>query len=179
MPQPKKSGQAKKKPETEVSEPGGGRLSEEQVRDYLKEVRDLVVLTGDRLQETLDDAVRRGRMTRDDADRLLQNLLSAGRRQTQDIVTEIEQLLERSRDNMKSAARKTPGGDKAMQQVDRVRRASGVGGFPIGGYEDLTAAQVTERLGDLSPADLRKVRDHERRNANRKSVLGAIERKLG
>ena len=30
----------------------------------------------------------------------------------------------------------------------------------------------------LSPAELRTVRDHERRNANRKSVLAAIDRKL-
>jgi hypothetical protein len=38
---------------------------------------------------------------------------------------------------------------------------------------------VTKRLGGLTPAQLRKVRDHERRNGKRKSVLGAIERKLG
>ena len=50
--------------------------------------------------------------------------------------------------------------------------------FPILGYDDLTAAQVTGRLGDLAPAELRKVRDYERRNANRKSVLAAIEQKL-
>ena len=34
---------------------------------------DVMVITRERLQDTLDDAVRRGRMTRDDADR------SAGR----------------------------------------------------------------------------------------------------
>jgi hypothetical protein len=60
-----------------------------------------------------------------------------------------------------------------------VRRAAGLGpSFPITGYEDLTTTQVKERLGDLSDAELRKVRDHERRNANRKSVLSAIEKRL-
>ena len=49
---------------------------------------------------------------------------------------------------------------------------------PVVGYDDLTAAQVTARLDDLSPPELRKVRDYERRNANRKSVLSAVERKL-
>ncbi|MDX6732015.1 MAG: hypothetical protein QOC54_1963, partial [Baekduia sp.] len=44
--------------------------------------------------------------------------------------------------------------------------------------DDLTAAQITKRLGDLTPAELRKVRDHERRGEARKSVLAAIERKL-
>ena len=43
----------------------------------------------------------------------------------------------------------------------------------------LDTDRVTERLSDLTPAQLRKVRDYERRNANRKSVLSAIERALG
>jgi hypothetical protein len=51
--------------------------------------------------------------------------------------------------------------------------------FPILGYDDLTAAQITVRLGDLTPAELRKVRDYERRHDARKSVLAAVERKLG
>jgi hypothetical protein len=71
-------------------------------------------------------------------------------------------------------------GDPALQQVDRVRRAAGVGPtFPILGYDELTAGQVNSRLGDLSPAELRKVRDYEKRNANRKSVLNAVGAKLG
>jgi hypothetical protein len=61
-----------------------------------------------------------------------------------------------------------------------VRRTAGVGpNFPITGYDDLTADQVVKRLGTLTPAELRKVRDNERRNANRKTVLAAIESKLG
>ena len=38
---------------------------------------------------------------------------------------------------------------------------------------------MRSRLGGLTPAELRKVRDYERRNANRKTVLAAIEAKLG
>ena len=60
-----------------------------------------------------------------------------------------------------------------------MRRTAGVGpSFPITGYDDLTASQVQTRLGTLSPAELRKVRDHERRSAKRKTVLQAIESKL-
>lgn len=192
-----KSSRARRAPATKrpaaspATTASSGRISEDALRAYLKEIRELLVLTGDRLQETMDEAVRRGRMTRDDADRLVQSLVSSGRRQTQDVVADIEALMERSRDETRkrtkqsvktvtSAARRPPGTDKALQQVDRVRRAAGVGAtFPISSYDDLTAAQVTERLADLTPAELRKVRDHERRNANRKSVLGAVERKLG
>ena len=115
-----------------------------------------IVITRDRLQEVLDDAVDRGRMTRDDATELLAELIRRGRRQTDDL---LESLL--------------------SAPADRVRRVTGLGpSFPIAGYDDMTAAQVTERLGDLSAPELRRVRDHERRNANRKSVLTAIERKL-
>ncbi|TML29355.1 MAG: hypothetical protein E6G30_04355 [Actinobacteria bacterium] len=140
-----------------------------------------VVVTRDRLQESLDDAVRRGRMTRSDANELLVEILRRGRKQTEDVLADIEQLLGRSRGQLDTARRAVTGKatDRALREVDRVRRATGTGSFPISNYDDLTAAQVTERLSDLTPAQLRKVRDYERRNANRKSVLGAIEKALG
>jgi hypothetical protein len=126
-----------------------------------------LTLTSDRLQETVDDAVRRGRMTRKDAEELLGTLVAAGRAQTEAILADVEQLLGRG------------GGDAVLRTVDRARRRVGVGAFPILGYDDLTAAQITRRLTDLTPAQLRKVRDFERRHEGRKSVLNAIERKLG
>jgi polyhydroxyalkanoate synthesis regulator phasin len=129
-----------------------------------------LTLTSDRLQETVDDAVRRGRMTRKDAEELLSTLVTAGRAQTEALLADVEQLLGRG------------AGDAVLRTVDRARRhiGAGVGGnFPILGYDDLTAAQITKRLTDLTPAQLRKVRDHERRHDGRKSVLNAIERKLG
>jgi polyhydroxyalkanoate synthesis regulator phasin len=129
-----------------------------------------LTLTSDRLQETVDDAVRRGRMTRKDAEELLSTLVAAGRAQTEALLADVEQLLGRG------------AGDAVLRTVDRARRRVGgsVGGnFPILGYDDLTAAQITKRLTDLTPAQLRKVRDHERHHDARKSVLNAIERKLG
>ena len=107
-----------------------------------------LVITRERIQEVLDDAVARGRMTRADAADLLTELVRRGRRQTDDL-------------------------------VGTARRAAGLGSsLPIAGYDDMTAAQVIERLDGLGPAELRAIRDHERRNANRKTVLSAVERKL-
>jgi hypothetical protein len=131
-----------------------------------------LTLTSDRLQEAVDDAVRRGRMTRKDAEELLSTLVAAGRAQTEALLADVEQLLGRG------------GGDAVLRTVDRARRrvgaGVGVGGsFPILGYDDLNATQIAKRLADLTPAQLRKVRDHERRHGARKSVLSAIERKLG
>jgi hypothetical protein len=129
-----------------------------------------VMLTGDRIQEVVDDSVARGRMTRTDAEDLVQRLISLGRQQTEDAISDLEQLLGRGA---------STGGDRVLRHVDKARRAVGIGTFPILGYDDLSAGQIGERLGDLTPAQLRKVRDHEKRNANRKSVLASIERKLG
>jgi len=128
---------------------------------------DAVLITRDRLQEVVDDAVQRGRMTRSDASELMAEIFSRGRRTSEDLMAEVDQRL---------------GGpaDRVRREVDRARRATGIGPvFPISGYESLTAAQVQSRLDSLSSAELRKVRDYERRNANRKTVLAAIETKLG
>jgi hypothetical protein len=57
--------------------------------------------------------------------------------------------------------------------------AHGTPEVPIDGYEELTVRRAIERLGGLSPAELRWLRDYERRHANRKSVLDEIERVLG
>jgi polyhydroxyalkanoate synthesis regulator phasin len=164
---------------TTSPEPAGEGVREQLQR--LLNPLELVVLTRDRVQGALDEAVERGRLSRNDAADLTAELLSRGRRQTDDLLGELEALLSRSRDQIGGARRRVSApADRMVREVDRARRAAGIGPpFPIFGYDDLTAAQVQARLGDLTPPELRKVRDYERRNANRKSVLGAIEQKLG
>ena len=49
----------------------------------------------------------------------------------------------------------------------------------MAGSRALTAAEVAAELDGMSDADLRRMREYEKANANRKTVLGAIERKLG
>jgi polyhydroxyalkanoate synthesis regulator phasin len=159
----------KPSPATTSSDAPTGEGLREQLQRILNPL-ELVVLTRDRVQGALDEAVKRGRLTRQDASDLAAELLARGRRQTDELVSELEGLLGRS---LGSPA------DRVIREVDRARRAAGIGpSFPIVGYDDLTAAQVQARLGELSPPELRKVRDYERRNANRKSVLAAIEQKL-
>jgi polyhydroxyalkanoate synthesis regulator phasin len=143
---------------------------------------DLVVLTRDRIQETLDEATKRGRVTRSDANDLVAELVRRGRSQSEELLTEIERQLDRGRSQVESATRKARRAepvDRVVRTADRARRAARVGpSFPILGYDDLTAGQVTARLGELKPAELRKVRDYERKHANRKSVLEAVEKAL-
>ena len=161
-------------------------VTDEEARSTLVGVRDLlaksVMLSSDRIRETLDDAVRRGRITRDDAEDLVDKLVAVGRLQTEDALARLETIAGapgRAGEKARSAVRRTPGTDRVLREVDRVRRTAGLGSaFPISGYDDLTAAQVVERLSELEVADLRKVLDYEKKNANRKSVLNAVEKRL-
>ena len=175
MPQPKKTSASARKPAAKKpAAPTALPTSTDDLAANLGALRERLVssltLTSDRLQEAVDDAVRRGRMTRKDAEELLSTLVAAGRAQTEALLADVEQLLGRG------------AGDAVLRTVDRARRRVGgtVGGtFPILGYDDLNATQVAKRLADLTPAQLRKVRDYERRHQNRKSVVNAVARKLG
>ena len=118
-----------------------------------------VLLSRRHIEEVLDDAVARGRMTRADAQDMVQTLLSRSARATDDLLSDIERMLGGSGDSLD-----TP--------------AEGGGAQPIPGYDDLSAAQVQERLDGLTPAELRKLRDYEARHGNRKTVLDKINRKL-
>lgn len=105
-----------------------------------------VAVPFDRLQEALDDAVRRGRIQRRDAEELAARLLGGVGGGVQDLV------------------------GSARARVSR--------GLPIADYENLTAAQVTQKLDELTDPQLRVVRDHEVHHANRVSVLRAIDKRL-
>lgn len=110
-----------------------------------------VAVPFDRLQEALEDAVRRGRMQRRDAEELAAKLLATVGGGVQDLVGNVVRGL---------------GGEAPA------------GALPIDDYETLTAAQITQRLDGLSDAQLRRVRDHEVHHANRVSVLRAIDKRL-
>jgi len=111
---------------------------------------DLVVLTRARLQEVVDEAVQRGRITRSDAAELVAALVARGR----------------------------SGADGVLNgSLDMARRVAG-GQPAITGYDDLTAAEIADRLDGLDLAQLRRIRTYERANANRKTVLAAVERRL-
>jgi polyhydroxyalkanoate synthesis regulator phasin len=143
-----------------MPQPAKTTPAREQLRRVLNPL-DLVIITRVRLQEVVDEAVERGRITRGDAADLVTDLLARGRSQADDLLAELEQLLARA-------------------PMEAARRVAGLGPeFPITGFDDLTAAEVVAELDGMSDADLRKVREYERANANRKTVLGAVERKLG
>jgi polyhydroxyalkanoate synthesis regulator phasin len=171
---------------------GRGDKSVEAFRNALERS---LVLSRDRLQEAVDDAVKRGRMTQSDANELVNRLVTRGRKQTDDMMKELERLLEQARTEVESRlapARKRAeraasrvskttreAADPVLAEADKLRRRAGVGaGAPITGYETLNATQVKARLKDLNAADLRKVRTQEKRGKSRKGVLDEIEKRL-
>jgi hypothetical protein len=130
-----------------------------------------VLITRKHLEEVIEDAVKRGRMTRDDAQQMMQTLLQRSARQTDDFLADLERLLGRGR-----TLEPSPSGQGGAKKRQRPRRPSS--NLPIASYDELSAAAVQDQLEGLTPAELRRLRDYERRNANRKTVLDAIGRKL-
>jgi hypothetical protein len=125
----------------------------------------VVLVSRKTIDELFDDAVRRGRMTRSDAQEMVQSLVARGARATDDFLSDVERMLGTRPEGLEPADE--PGDGRATTQ-----------NLPIENYDDLSASQVQEQLEGLTPAELRKLRDYEQRHANRKTVLDRIERRL-
>jgi polyhydroxyalkanoate synthesis regulator phasin len=125
----------------------------------------MVLVSRKMVDELFDDAVRRGRMTRSDAQEMAQSLLSRGARATDDFLADLERMLGSRGDTLEPPADAEDGRGSAPS-------------LAIADYDQLSAAQVQDRLEGLTPAELRKLRDYEQRHANRKTVLDRIERRL-
>lgn len=172
---------------TESEESTGAEQSVQAFREALEKS---ITISRDRLQEVVDDAVRRGRMTRGDAEEMVGRLATRGREQAEELLAQLERLLDQVRevpdrarqevgDRAEQARRRAVGAvDRPLAGADRVRRAARVPGFPITAYDQLSIRQIDRRLQELSRVELRKVRDYERRNKARKGLLRALDRKL-
>jgi polyhydroxyalkanoate synthesis regulator phasin len=158
------------------------------------------------MQEAVDDAVRRGRMTRGDANELVSQLIARSRKQTDAMLKDLERLAaqvqkevlartttgrkragaaaRRARREVRTATGRAAraardAADQPLARADELRRQARVGSsFPITAYDQLTVPQIKARLAGLTAAELRKVRDYERRNQGRKGILTTVDKKL-
>ena len=73
---------------TEVSEQDATR-AEQSVQAFREALEKSVTISRERLQEVVDDAVRRGRMTRGDAEELVGRLVARGREQAEDVLGQL------------------------------------------------------------------------------------------
>jgi polyhydroxyalkanoate synthesis regulator phasin len=172
---------------TEAEESSRAEQSVQAFRDALEKS---ITISRERLQEVVDDAVKRGRMTRGDAEEMVGRLATRGREQAEDLLSQLERILSQARE-VPDRAKQEVGGraetarkrtvaavDKPLAGADRVRRAARVPGFPITAYDQLSIRQIDRRLQELSRRELRRVREYERKNKARKGLLRALDRKL-
>jgi polyhydroxyalkanoate synthesis regulator phasin len=164
--------------------------AEQSVQAFRDALEKSITISRERLQEVVDDAVRRGRMTRGDAEEMVSRLATRGREQAEDLLAQLERVLSQVREAPERAKQEVGGRaeqarkrtvaavDKPLASADRVRRAARVPGFPITAYDQLSIRQIDRRLQELSRQQLRKVRDYERRNKGRKGLLRSLDRKL-
>jgi len=138
-----------------------------------------VTIPRERLQEIVDDAVRRGRLTRGDAEELVGRLVSRGREQAEDLLRQLEPIVEGvSSQVTKTAKRARDSANEPLAKADRIRRRARLPGFPITAYDQLSVPQINSRLRELTQEQLLKVREYESEHRNRVGIMRALERKL-
>jgi polyhydroxyalkanoate synthesis regulator phasin len=190
----KKTGSSKARGGTRSTASRSASRTDKSVQAYRDALDRSLTLSRERLQEVFDEAVERGRMTRDDANEVISKLVTRGREASDDLIRDLEKLVEQARREVESrvqparrrasatAARASRTmrdvADPALARADQVRRRAGGPGSPITAYDQLTATQVKSRLGDLSKAELRKVRTQEKNGKGRKSILADIDKRL-
>src|SRR5437588_6643634 len=94
----------------------------EQLANRIIKPLGVVVLSRERIQETLDEAAERGRLTRTDSRDIAALLIQRGRQQTDELLSDIERVLGRSRQQLDSAtlkARRSDHVDRLVRGADR------------------------------------------------------------
>lgn len=155
---------------------------DQSIENFRASLEKSVTVSRERLQEVLDDAVERGRMTRRDAEAVVSELLDRGRRQRDSLLDELERLgkqLGKQSEKMARQAREVT--EKPLVKAEKKLRRSAAASatpFPIADYDSLNATEVRKSLAGLSAAHLKAVREREEAGAARKTVLEAIDKKL-
>ncbi|MBS1880865.1 MAG: hypothetical protein JST31_15245 [Actinobacteria bacterium] len=67
------------------------------VAEFRKHLEQSVTLSRERIQDVVDDAVKRGRMTQGDAEKMFGDLVKKGRKQTDALLSELEKLTRQAR----------------------------------------------------------------------------------
>ena len=69
-------------------------------------------------------------------------------------------------------------GATAGAAAGAAREASDAATFPIPGYDGMTVEEIEGRLGPLTDEQVERLRDHERENQNRKTLIERYDAKL-
>jgi polyhydroxyalkanoate synthesis regulator phasin len=94
-----------KQPVEPAAEPQPGTRAEQSVQAFREALEKSVHISRERLQEVVDDAVRRGRLTRGDGEELVTRVITRGREQAEDILGELERVVVQLRDEVEARAK--------------------------------------------------------------------------
>ncbi len=117
---------AKRAPKRAAPKRAGSKATsglDKSVAQFRESLEHSVTLSRDRLQEVVDDAVKRGRMTRGDAEKMLSDLINRGRKQTDSLLASSNGWS--SRRAKRSAAGPSRCAKQATQAARRARKKLG------------------------------------------------------
>src|SRR6266511_3965617 len=92
--QPRRGGAARRSAGAKRGAGASASRTDKSVEAFRDALERSVTLSRGRLQEAVDDAVRRGRMTRDDANELVSSLLTRSRQYSDELVKQLDPLLD-------------------------------------------------------------------------------------
>lgn len=63
--------------------------------------------------------------------------------------------------------------------TEGAQRTAETATFPIPGYDEMNVEEISERVDALTDDQVRRLRDYERANQNRKTLIERFESRLG
>ena len=66
-------------------------------------------------------------------------------------------------------------GQQYVSNTDEAQQARKDAKVPLKNYDDLTVDEIEKKIQSLSKEDVKKVRDYEKKNANRKTLLETLD----
>ena len=116
--------------------------------------------------------------------RTFQRAAQQGLETTQQVAMQgLEATGQVARQGLRVAEEATEQTDEVLRQAEKVTRDAELrtavfGALKTADYEGLTVDEISKRLDDLSVNELKKIRDYEKHNKNRETVLEQLDRRI-
>ena len=123
-------------------------------------------------QEVLDGAVREVRHQAESNRSLTQELVERAEQQRGAYQTLVGQSVDAYMDLLYAPLSYYKQGLRVVE--GKIDRAS----FPIANYDEQNVAEISKRIDGLSAAQIREIREYEKRNKNRETLIDQFDRKL-
>jgi molybdopterin converting factor small subunit len=123
-------------------------------------------------QEVLDGAVREVRHQAESNRSLTQELVERAEQQRGAYQTLVGQSLDAYMDLLYAPLSYYKQGLRVVEgELDRAS-------FPVANYDELNVAEISKHIDRLSAAQIREIREYEKRNKNRETLIDQFDRKL-